>query len=158
VSDVDTPESQRWKRLGKSLLARRVELDLRYRNRRVFADDVGLDYRVLYDIESGRRSNYSDATLHAIERAYQVQAGSIRGVLAGGALEPATPQPGDGARRDATPGPVYSDPAEQKIWEITELPPVVRRQLIGVLRVTLEALEDDGVQPDADVREFRPRA
>lgn len=155
---MDTPESQRWKRLGKSLLARRVELDLRYRNRRAFAADVGLDYRVLYDIESGRRSNYADATLHAIERAYQLQAGSIRSALAGGALEPAAPQSAEGDARQAdTREPTYSDPAEQKIWEITELSPVVRRQLIGVLRVTLEALEDDDVRPDADVREFRPR-
>lgn len=154
---MDTPESQRWKRLGKSLLARRVELDLRYRNRRAFAADVGLDYRVLYDIESGRRSNYSDATLHAIERAYRIQAGSIRNALTGGAIEPIAPPVEGEARQAATPEPTYSDPAEQKIWEITELPPVVRRQLIGVLRVTLEALEDDDVQSDADVREFRPR-
>ncbi|MEV6035958.1 hypothetical protein AB0L65_32715 [Nonomuraea sp. NPDC052116] len=51
----------------------------------------------------------------------------------------------------------YEDEAEQKIWEITEIPPVIRRQLIGVYRAALQVAEEEDRRPDAEVHEFRPR-
>ena len=51
----------------------------------------------------------------------------------------------------------YDDDAEQRIWEIVELEPAIRRQLIGVLRATREVLAEEDNRPSADVREFRPR-
>lgn len=51
----------------------------------------------------------------------------------------------------------YNDDAEQRIWEIAELEPAIRRQLIGVLRATREVLAEEDDRPSADVREFRPR-
>lgn len=52
----------------------------------------------------------------------------------------------------------YEDEAEQKIWEIAEIPAVIRRQLIGVYRAALQVMEEEDRRPDADVREFRPRS
>lgn len=52
----------------------------------------------------------------------------------------------------------YEDDAEQKLWEIAEIPPVIRKQLIGVYRAALQVMEEEDHRPDADVREFRPRS
>lgn len=87
-----------WERLGELLIARRVELDVQFRNRRAFAAAVDMEYRVLYDLERGRRTNFTTSTLRAVERAYGLAAGSVERTLAGGELEPAGQQP--------TPGPV----------------------------------------------------
>lgn len=75
--------SEAWKRLGNLLVARRIDLNVTYRNRRAFAADTNLDYRVLYDIERARRDNYTDSTLAAIEKAYKWAPGSIQRVLGG---------------------------------------------------------------------------
>ncbi|MER6942553.1 hypothetical protein ABT294_00895 [Nonomuraea sp. NPDC000554] len=158
---MSTPEPQRWKSLGKSLLARRVELDLRYRNRRTFASAVGLDYRVLYDIESGRRTNYSSSTLRAVERAYRLQAGSIDDLLSGGHL---LPLDGETVEPSTPPQPVepskhqYEDAAEQHLWETPDLSEAQRQQLIFVVQAMRRAEESPGRErPQAEVREFRRR-
>lgn len=52
---------------------------------------------------------------------------------------------------------LYEDDAEQRIWEIVELEPVIRRQLIGMLHYTRKALAEGPQGPSAEVREFRPR-
>jgi transcriptional regulator with XRE-family HTH domain len=51
----------------------------------------------------------------------------------------------------------YEDPSEQAIWDISTIEPVIRRQLIGMYRVAKEAMEEEDLRPNADVREFRPR-
>src|ERR1700744_4726356 len=91
--------STAWERLGGSLVRRRLDLDPRYRNRKLFAQErcPGL-YRVLSDIELGRRSGYKPAVLLAIERAHGAAPGSIDRFLAGGDLaarqsEPAAAPP-----------------------------------------------------------------
>lgn len=88
-----------WKRLGDLLIQRRIELSPRYRVRTVFAEETGLHWRMLYDIERGKRANFPDETLAAIEVAYRWQPGSIRAVLAGG--EPSPVQPPGSDRREA---------------------------------------------------------
>lgn len=52
----------------------------------------------------------------------------------------------------------YEDDTEQKIWEIAEIEPVIRRQLVLTLRHAREALAEEDLRPDADVRAFRPRS
>jgi hypothetical protein len=76
-----------WARLGKLLTERRARLDPRYMNRRLFASERGLDYRLVSDIEKARRQTFEGSTLAAIEAAYQLQPGAIGRFLAGGGLE-----------------------------------------------------------------------
>ena len=100
-----------WVRLGKLLIQRRTQLDPRYMNRRLFADDRGLDYRLVSDIERARRQNFEESTLAAIEVAYAWSPDSIQRILDGGdpvplaagsepapaALEEPTAEPADAA-------------------------------------------------------------
>jgi hypothetical protein len=96
--------------LGRLLAARRVEISTRYRNRRTFAADTGLNWRTLYDIETGRRDNFRDETLRAFEAAYQLAPGSLDRAFASGGLEPQPPPspvllpPGLGGDGDVSPG------------------------------------------------------
>lgn len=73
-----------WQRLGDLLVARRIELNPRWRNRTRFADEVGIHWRLLFDIERAKRQTFPAETLMAIEVAYKWQYGSIEKVLAGG--------------------------------------------------------------------------
>ena len=85
-------ESAAWTRLGELLIQRRVQLDPRYRNRRLFAIERGLDSRLVADIERARRQNFEGVTLAAaIEAAYRLEPGSIGRTLHGGELEQAAP-------------------------------------------------------------------
>jgi hypothetical protein len=81
---ADMPTRQR---LGAMLIQRRVSLDSRYRNRRIFAGEAGLDYRLIYDIEEARRANFGASTLAAIEGAYRLRHGAIASAMEGGELE-----------------------------------------------------------------------
>lgn len=87
----------RWQRLGELLVQRRIELAPRYRERTVFAAEHDLDWRLLHDIERGKRETFKPETLAAIEVAYQWQRGSIQAVLAGGDPAPVLPASSDGA-------------------------------------------------------------
>lgn len=82
-------ESGRWRELGVRLKQRRALLDPRWRNRRVFAEDNHLDYRLIYDIEEARRPNFGVTTLTVIEIAYRLKPGSITAFLEGGEFDPA---------------------------------------------------------------------
>ena len=76
-----------WDRLGKLLEQRRVEMNPRYRDLTLFAQERGLNWRLAWDIEKNRRTSYRDLTLSAIEVGYGWAAGSIRRVLDGGEPE-----------------------------------------------------------------------
>jgi len=80
-----------WARLGELLVQRRIELDPRYRNRRIFADERGLNWRLLHDLERAKRTNFEPETMAAVEVAYGLAPGSIGRTLSGGELEPAAP-------------------------------------------------------------------
>lgn len=72
-----------WERLGRLLIARRVELG--FPNRSAFARHLGMSHdRTLADLEKARRQNFDETTLLFVENGYGWQAGSIREVLAGG--------------------------------------------------------------------------
>lgn len=68
-----------WAALGRLLMARRVQLDPAWTNRKLFAEDNQLSrqYRTISDIETGRRDDYSAPILALIERAYRYETGSI---------------------------------------------------------------------------------
>jgi hypothetical protein len=77
-----------WIRLGEFLIRRRIDLDPRYRNRRIFVAERAPDrYRIVNAIELGRRDNYEPATIAALEAAYGLAPGAIDRALAGGELE-----------------------------------------------------------------------
>src|SRR5580700_11065336 len=77
-----------WIRLGQLLAGRRAQIHARYKNRRLFAAETGINWRLLYDMEHAKRDNFRPKTLSAFETAYQLVPGSIERVLAGGDLEP----------------------------------------------------------------------
>jgi hypothetical protein len=108
-------------RLGRLLVQRRISLAPRYRVRTLFADDVGLHWRLLHDLERNKRSNFTDETLAAVEVAYRWKPGSIARVLAGGDPEPMTAA-AEVARPD--PGPAVV----QELWgDLDHAPELVRR-------------------------------
>jgi hypothetical protein len=84
---TSTADAGAWERLGAMLIQRRTALDPRFRNRKAFCDATRLDYRLIYDIEEHRRTNFGSATLAAIEGAYALAPGAIARFLAGSGLE-----------------------------------------------------------------------
>lgn len=78
-----------WQRLGARVAAERGR---HWRSRAAFARAAGVSRRVLDDVEKGRRDNYSEATLAAIEAALGWAPGSAMRVVQGGKV-----------RRDADP-------------------------------------------------------
>ena len=82
---------ERQRRLGELLIRRRLDLDPRYRNRQVFAYKRGVEYRIVSDIERGRRMNFHAVTIAEIERAYALTSGAISRFMEGGDLEPLPP-------------------------------------------------------------------
>jgi hypothetical protein len=89
-----------WRRLGALLIQRRVKLNPSYRSRQKFVADVGLNPRMLADIENARRMSFRPETVLALEHAYQWVPGSIEAVLAGGdptPIETADPEHATGS-------------------------------------------------------------
>ena len=119
--------TDRWQRLGALLIQRRTALSPRFHNRGAFCEATGLKYRLVYDIEEARRTNFGTSTLAAIEAAYQLAPGTIARVLSGGDL-------------DITPAPRRLDNAPPR-----RLPPVSPEMTAAMhLRVELikELVED----------------
>lgn len=72
------------KRLGKLLVQARFEMNPDWRNRRLFAEEQGINYRLVQDIETDARQNFDETTKMFIETKYGWALGSIDRVLAGG--------------------------------------------------------------------------
>lgn len=68
------------------LLASRIaaERSRRWHSRAAFAKAAGVSVRVIDDLERGRRGNYSDATLAAVEATLGWEFGSALRVVQGG--------------------------------------------------------------------------
>lgn len=135
------PSDQRsaWECLGGLLTRRRIELDPRYRNRRVFVDERAPgQYRMINTLERGQRSNYEAATIAAFEQAYELAPGAIGRFLGGGELEPAgaAPPPSRAvpgpARHRGLPPVITRDEAHYKPF----LDEVMRRAAAGDLSAT----------------------
>jgi hypothetical protein len=87
---VPSDPNPRRQRLGQLLIRKRLDLDPRYRNRQVFADERGVEYRIVSDIETARRENFQAVTIAELEHAYALAPGAIgRFIDRGGELEPA---------------------------------------------------------------------
>jgi transcriptional regulator with XRE-family HTH domain len=70
-----------WRRLGERI---GVERGRRWKSRAAFARAAGLSSRLIDDIELGRRDNYSEGTLGALEAALGWAPGTCLRVVQGG--------------------------------------------------------------------------
>ena len=70
-----------WGRLGRRIVSERSR---RWRTREDFAHATGLSTRTLDDIETGRRSNYREQTLAAVEATLGWAQGTCERVVQGG--------------------------------------------------------------------------
>lgn len=100
-----------WSRLGQYVVDGRVRL--RMFTRPPLATRAGISTRVLGDIEKGRRDNYDDVTLAALEQALEWETGSISAILAGGEPRPVRERP-------RSPFVVVADTAVRQIAEVLE--------------------------------------
>lgn len=74
-----------WRELGQMLVERRLALGHGKRTR--FAEQAGFaNDRVLFDLEKGRRANYSPATLRMVEAAYRWAPGSVEAFVREGVV------------------------------------------------------------------------
>jgi len=101
---VSNGNAATWKQVGSQLRRQRIELG--YSDRQSFVDAHGLKYRIINDLENGKRDNYEMDTLIAAEVAYRVVPGLLKPALDGGTLEFAAP-----GRDAAVQGPAASAPA-----------------------------------------------
>jgi hypothetical protein len=118
------------------LIQRRTALDPRWHNRREFADATGLNYRVIYDAEEARRTNFGGSTLAAIEAAYRLEPGTITRFLSGAELAGEADQ----ARQFTVAPPPEPDsvvPADG------DLPPVLRGLDAQEIKPWLEEVDRD---------------
>lgn len=76
-----------WARLGEHLARRRAEIDPRYRNRTLFAQERNVNWRLVHDIERAKRTDFRPETLSVLEGAYELAPGAISRFLASGDLE-----------------------------------------------------------------------
>lgn len=115
-----------WERLGQLLVRRRLELDPRFRNRRIFTAERAVEYRIINDIELGRRDNYEPATLGVIELAYDLAPGTILHVLNGADLHP-----GPAGDHAVIPLPQQGRQQGDGVWEppADQMPRQVSREL-----------------------------
>lgn len=81
------------------MVSRRIELGMR--TREALADKIEISYRVLSDLENGKRS-FAPSTLAVVEQALDWQPGSAKRVVAGGEPTP-TRQIVSAATTPATP-------------------------------------------------------
>ena len=75
-----------WKRLGRALELRRLQLGYGFRKRGRFARDRGspVSVKTLSRLERGERDAYPDATIASVEALYGLAPGSIEISLKGG--------------------------------------------------------------------------
>lgn len=113
-----------WIRLGRLLAEQRGRIEP---NARKFADDTGLNYRLIYDLENAKRSNFSRPKLAQAEEAYRWAPGSINRVLEGGDPTPlrvdlgtVPTTPGTPPIEDGEPSIYFSGPptlkASEQLW------------------------------------------
>lgn len=142
-------------RLGALLIRRRIEMDPRYRKRTVFAQERGLHWRLLYDIEKARRDTFSDETIAAVEAAYQWQEGSVARVLDGGDPEAARAE-GEPARERSAQ---FADPALQRLWEVPDLSDAEKQQAIAAVLDLREKMARAGfTEEDQRLLRYAPAA
>ena len=99
--------------LGEQLTRRRMDLDSRYRNRQVFADERGVEYRTVSKIENNESTRFRRATITGLEAAYELPVGAIARALAdGAAVLPELPDH-EPESREARIGPLYGESVDE---------------------------------------------
>lgn len=151
------PENEAdWKRLGRLLAQRRVEVGARYKNKNLFALERELNRRMVWSVETGARDTYTADTLRDVERAYALAPGSIERTLAGGELEPlgtgATPVPGNPFADLMAEEPegdmawaMFPNPADRPlraVWRQSSLTYEKREEKIAELRAWAKAAQE----------------
>lgn len=118
-----------------------------WKNLTRFSRERDIDWRLAWDIENAKRTNYRRSTLAAIEAAYGWAPGSIDAVLRG--REPVlTDQP---RVEDDDPRPALlrdlvsvseweSDEQLRSLWDLDRLSPLAR---VGVIAEYLDRLRED---------------
>lgn len=157
-----TADQAAWERLGRLLEQRREQMHRPWRKLTQFTRDRDIDYRVAWDLEHGRRTNYRQLTIAAVEVAYGWAPGSVASVLRGGDPEPAAGSPGAG-KPDDDPRPAelrdlitvgqWADPRVQELWAVETFN---RKERAGLIVLWLRAQEND--REAAEVTDFRRRA
>ena len=136
-----------WDHLGEALTERRVQIEPRYKNLRLFARETGLNWRLLFDIEHHKRETFEPETLMAIASAYRVTYRSVRDFRAGGELEPLPSAPAEVTEGD--PAPVFSlkdvSAISTLVARVASLTPVVEAQ-VGQARMRLQNRNPAGMQ------------
>lgn len=128
------PDAGTWRQLGEMLRRSREDLDPRYAGRgglTLFAEERGLNRRVAWDIENGKRDNYTRAMLRDIEGAYGLPRRAIDDFFAAAgstAQPPADEFPDD-------------DPVVQYVRSLPGLSPGRRKALEHVARTPNATLE-----------------
>jgi len=150
---ADTDETRTWKRLGELLTRRRVALDPRYHNRRLFCDERQINYRLVYDIELAKRADFAMATLAAVAQAYAVTFESIQQALDGGELEPIPEAAKPAPRFQVLPGGAGQVPGETDARDLSVFD-VLAGPIIRELWETIEKAR--AANPDASGRDIFP--
>ncbi|MFI6296758.1 multiprotein-bridging factor 1 family protein [Nonomuraea sp. NPDC050790] len=127
---------------GQSQLAREADIDVSIINR-VLNEDRGVEIAILRKMGHALGYSLGEMLVHAGMAAPDEL--PVRTAAEQAAAEPPKPRK-------------YPDEAEQLIWEIDVLSPVIREQLIGVLRATRMAVDEaTGHGQSGVVRQFPSR-
>ncbi len=132
-----------WQNLAGLLVNRRIALDPRYRNRRIFCDEKRLEYRVISDIEGARRDNFSGPMLTAIEVAYDIADGAIKHALTDPALKELPVRVRSASDVPADVSLADLEPWEQSIWVNRHLTEEEKQAAILLIRLHRGTLQDD---------------
>lgn len=139
LHDVHMPD---WERLGKYVVARRVNLGFDIRPE--FAAAAQITTRVLSDIENGKRGNYDKVTIAKLEAALGWETGSVERVAEGGEpwLKEQTPAAEVGAGLDKLLTDYRSGPDEAlgRVMR-SDLPDAKKRQIMLLLIAEKQAAE-----------------
>lgn len=143
-----TTSAGRWEQLGPLLMQRRVTLSPQWHNRGAFSKATGVDYRLVYDIEEARRTNFGGATLAAIEAAYRLAPGTIGRFLDGGELEMLPSASASSLPRIGPPGPADDFPQEA-LRAFGPAAEPIRREIAGRAETAAAAHGIDVTAPGA---------
>lgn len=141
--DTEADVAANAERVGRLLSRRRVELNPRYSNRQKFLAATGLNARLVYDLERGRRFGYRDSTIDAVEQAYWLQPGAIAQALANPAItqlaarsgRPVPPEADE--EEDSRPPWMHQDPGDLPAWiDLTSIPAQEAQALTGLTLLT----------------------
>lgn len=122
-------ETEDWQRLGRLLIARRVNLGHPVRSK--FVKAKGLTHgRTISDVENAKRTNFEPATRALIEQLYEWRPGSLNAVLAGG--EPIPVHKASGSGGTAWTGAATGHaPESRPEWEATRLKRLANRAALA---------------------------